>query len=93
MSMTSVQGERRCEICGREFPSVEEAGEHLQTEHGGPSGREPGGTTGLGPKSGSGPTGTTTSGSRPPTDTAGEDDETGGTVEQTDGGDGRVQTE
>jgi hypothetical protein len=45
MSMTSPQSDRRCEICGREFPSVEEASEHLQTEHGGPSGREPGGTT------------------------------------------------
>jgi hypothetical protein len=45
MSMTSLQPERRCEICGCEFPSVEEAAEHLQTEHGGPSGREPGGTT------------------------------------------------
>lgn len=72
MSMTSPQGDRRCEICGREFPSVEEASEHLQTEHGGPSGREPGGTI---------------------DGTAGDSDDTGGPVDRTDGGAGRVQTE
>jgi len=93
MSMTSPQGDRRCEICGREFPSVDEANGHLEHEHGGLSGREPGGTTGLEPKQGSGPTGTTTSGSRPPTDTARDSDAAGGTVERTDGGAGRVQTE
>jgi hypothetical protein len=49
MSMTSPQGEQRCEICGREFPSVEEAADHLASEHGGPSGREPGGTGGARP--------------------------------------------
>jgi hypothetical protein len=87
MSMTSPQGEQTCEICGREFPSVEEAADHLANEHGGPSGREPGGTTGLEPKYGSGPTGTTTSGSRPQTDEAYD------TVEGTEGGAHRVQTE
>jgi hypothetical protein len=86
MSMTSPQGDQRCEICGLELPSIEEADEHLAKEHGGLSGREPGGTTGLEPKYGSGPTGTTTSGSRPPTDA---DD----TVEGTEGGAHRVQTE
>jgi hypothetical protein len=57
MSMTSPQGDRRCEICGTEFPSLEEATEHLEDEHGGLTGREPGGTTGLEPRSGSGPPG------------------------------------
>jgi hypothetical protein len=76
MSMTSPQGEQRCEICGREFPSLEESNEHLENEHGGLSGREPGGTTGLEPKSGSGP-----AGSRSPTDDGADPaDGTGGTA-------------
>src|SRR3954465_4545104 len=86
MSMTSPQGDQRCEICGLELPSVEEADAPLAREHGGVPGGEPGGTTGPQPKYGSGPTGTTTSGSRPPTDA---DD----TVEGTDGGAHRGQTE
>jgi len=87
MSTTSPQSEQRCEICGRDFPSLEEANEHLTQEHGGLSGREPGGTAGPEPKHGSGPTGTTTSGSGPTI--AGGDD----TVEGTEGGAHRVQTE
>jgi hypothetical protein len=105
MSMTSPQQEARCEICGQEFASQEEAAEHLANSHGGPSGREPGGTGGLDPSFGSGPTGTTTSGSRPSGDMppeqedgggdagARDSDTAGGTVEQTEGGAGRVQTE
>jgi hypothetical protein len=82
MSMTSPQGEQRCEICGLEFPSVEEADEHLTKEHGGLSGREPGGTTGLEPNHGSGQAGATESGSRP--QSGGGDDMVG----ETEGGGG-----
>jgi hypothetical protein len=93
MSMTSPQTDAQCEICGREFPDQEQAAEHMTHEHGGPSGREPGGTGGLDPSFGSGPTGTTTSGGPSDGESARDSDDAGGTVSRTEGGAGRVQTE
>jgi hypothetical protein len=93
MSMTSQQRqEATCEICGRTFESDELLATHLMADHGGLRGDQPGGTGGAGSNAGSGPSGTTTSGSRE-TNTAPDSDDAGGTTERTEGGAGRVQTE
>jgi hypothetical protein len=93
MSMATQRGDKGCDLCGRQFESDEALAGHLAAEHGGLDGNDPGGTGRAVPDAGSGPTGTTTSGSRPRTDDARDSEDAGGTTEQTDGGAGRVQTE